>query len=100
MGKGELQNELEEKIKNVDNINYFKFVSDKKLIELMILSSVYVLPTKELEGFGLVILEALSLNLPIIVSNKAGGGTEFIKQYDLNLIFDMENFKRKNKLCF
>ncbi|QNK84305.1 glycosyltransferase family 4 protein [Aliarcobacter cryaerophilus] len=92
VGQGELQNKLEEKIKNVNNINYFKFVSEEKLVELMTLSSVYVLPTKELEGFGLVILEALSLNLPVVVSDKAGGGTDFIKHHNQNLIFEIENF--------
>ena len=101
VGKGELQQQLQDMIKEKNNTKYFEFVSDKKLIELMKLSDVYVLPTKELEGFGLVILEALSLRLPVIVSNKAGGGKEFIEQVDKNLIFELGNIKSlKNSINY
>jgi glycosyltransferase involved in cell wall biosynthesis len=92
VGQGELRKQLEKKINNINNITYFNFVNEEKLVELMSLSDVYVLPTQKLEGFGLVILEAMSLNLPIVVSNRAGGGTEFIKSLDKNLIFDYDNF--------
>jgi len=91
VGKGELQNILDKKIINIDNIRFFNFVSDEVLLELMKLSDVYVLPTKELEGFGLVILEALSIGVPVIVSDKAGGGKEFIEQFDKELVFSLSN---------
>lgn len=97
VGKGELQKQLEDKINDANNINYFNFVSEKKLVELMALSSVYILPTKELEGFGLVILEALSLKLPVVVSNRAGGGMEFMKTINSNLIFEYEDFSNSLK---
>ncbi|QOG12075.1 glycosyltransferase family 4 protein [Arcobacter sp. FWKO B] len=95
VGKGDLQNKLEKQIKNIRSINYFNFVKENELVELMSLSDVYVLPTKELEGFGLVILEALSLGLPVVVSNKAGGGTEFIKSLDSNLVFNYDDFSNR-----
>ena len=59
----------------------------------MRLSDVYVLPTRKLEGFGLVVLEALSLKLPVVVSDYSGGAVEFISKYHNDLIFELDNVK-------
>lgn len=58
--------------KDCDNVNFLGFVTRDKLAELYNKCDVFVFPTLG-EGYGLVILEALSCGLPCIVSNLAGG---------------------------
>ena len=42
------------------------FVSDEDKVELLCAADAVVLPTEELEGFGILILESLAANKPII----------------------------------
>ena len=46
------------------------------------------MPSISLEGFGLVILEAIRFGSVPIVSNKAGGGKDWLSSLDENLIYD------------
>ena len=91
VGKGELADKLKRKVDNVGNISFYSFVSDDDLRVLMCLSDVYVLPTRKLEGFGLVVLESLCLKLPVVVSDHSGGAVEFISKYSRELIFELDN---------
>ena len=47
-----------------------------------------IVPSLSMEGFGLVILEAISFGCIPIVSNNAGGGKDWLNQFDSNLIYD------------
>jgi len=93
-GKGE----LEKKIKNISNSNsnilFLSYIQEKTFPLYYQSSNIYILPSLDLEGFGLVILEAFACGIPVIVSNKSGGGTEFIKTIDEKLIFQVENFSQ------
>ena len=51
-------------------------------------SIVCIMPSISLEGFGLVILEAISFGSIPIVSNKAGGGRDWLLKYDENIVYD------------
>lgn len=97
VGKGELQFKLENLISETNHIHYYNYVPDLILVELMALSDVYVLPTRDLEGFGLVILEALAMKMPVVVSDQSGGAAEFISQYDHRLIFCLEDLSASLK---
>jgi glycosyltransferase involved in cell wall biosynthesis len=54
--------------KKIDNVNYLGFISDERLSQLFSENDLFVLPTL-FEGMPTVVLEAMSYNLPIIVSN-------------------------------
>jgi len=52
------------------DIKLFGYLSDKDLLSLMLASDVFVFPSLY-EGFGLPVLEALSLGLPVIAGNNS-----------------------------
>lgn len=54
------------------NVEFLGFVTPDKLAEVYKESDVFVFPTLG-EGFGLVVLEALSCGVPVICSDLAGG---------------------------
>lgn len=58
--------------KDISNIHFLGFVTRDILATQYASSNVFVFPTLG-EGYGLVILEALSVGLPCIVSDLAGG---------------------------
>ena len=62
---------------NDSNIEFLGFVTRDKLAEVYKESDVFVFPTLG-EGFGLVVLEALSCGVPVICSDLAGGNDAII----------------------
>lgn len=93
IGNGELSDNLNVIIKNQPSVQFFSNVSDEMLRDYLNLSDVYVLPSKELEGFGLVILEALSAGLPVVATVQSGGGADFISKFHASLLFDFSNMQ-------
>lgn len=87
-GKGYLQNELTALVSEFglqNNIIFLGFISEDKLPQYYQAADLFVLPTAELEGFGLVTIESLACGTPVIATpvgaNKevAGGlGTEYL----------------------
>lgn len=72
IGDGELRGECEKNIKEKDlseNINICGFMENPYV--LMNKSKIFCLPSKW-EGFGLVAFEALTLGMPVVVSNVGG----------------------------
>jgi glycosyltransferase involved in cell wall biosynthesis len=68
-GKGRLKRRIEDLIVDMglqDKVRLLGYVSDDVLVSLYQASDVFVLPTKSLEGFGLVILESMATNTPVI----------------------------------
>lgn len=68
-GKGELSARLEQIIVEQglsERVRLLGFVTEQQKIELLCASDFFILPTEELEGFGIVILEALAANTPVI----------------------------------
>ena len=93
IGKGELSDDLDLLIKNQPSVRFLSHVTDGVLRDYLNLSDVYVLPSKELEGFGLVILEALSASLPVVATIQSGGGADFISKFHSSLLFDFNNMQ-------
>lgn len=64
--------DLYEEYAQDSNIEFLGFVTRDRLSQVYRESDVFIFPTLG-EGFGLVVLEALSCGLPVICSNLAGG---------------------------
>ena len=70
-----------------DKIHFTGFVSEEKLPSYYQMADLFVLPTKELEGFGLVTLESLSSGVPVI-GTPVGGTNEILGRLDPGFIFE------------
>jgi glycosyltransferase involved in cell wall biosynthesis len=65
--------EFEKSIKELnleDSVKILGFLSDEKLLKLMLTSDLFIFPSLY-EGFGLPVLEALSVGLPVIAGNNS-----------------------------
>jgi glycosyltransferase involved in cell wall biosynthesis len=70
-GKGPLYKRLREKITDSgldDDIKMVGFISDEELPAYYQAVDFFVLPTEDLEGFGIVTIEALACNTPVIAT--------------------------------
>lgn len=88
IGKGELYNRLDKLIKKLKLENKIKllgFVDNENLNYYYCAADCFVLPTEQLEGFGIVTIEALNYNLPVIGTPR-GATPEILNKFDPNLI--------------
>lgn len=111
-GNGSLNNEINSLINDYnlrDNVKYLGFVSESDKIKLLNTSVGVVLPSKY-EPFGLVVLETLACNKPIIIT-PFGGPKEIIGNHGIilksiepeeianKILFLFENINNKNYGC-
>ena len=82
---GGIQGDGEEFKKHLNNVFYHKPVSQQELFNLYCEYDALVLPTI-FDGFGLVILEALSAGLPVITTNHSFGSEIIIDNYNGYLV--------------
>lgn len=88
IGKGELYNNLDKLIKKLKLENKVKllgFVDNENLNYYYCAADCFVLPTEQLEGFGIVTIEALNYDLPVIGTPR-GATPEILNKFDPNLI--------------
>lgn len=69
-----------------DFIHFAGFIPEDQLPSYYQMANLFVLPTKELEGFGLVTLEAMASGLPVI-GTPVGGTKEILGKFDSKLLF-------------
>ena len=70
-----------------DFIQFEGFISEDQLPRYYQMADFFVLPTKELEGFGLVTLEAMACGLPVL-GTPVGGTKEIIGNFDPSFLFE------------
>lgn len=78
--------DIYKRFKKIPNIHFMGFVTRDILAEIYQKSDVFVFPTLG-EGYGMVVLEALSTGTPVLISNLAGGN-DAITNYENGLVYD------------
>ncbi len=89
-GSGELIREyqsLAEQLGVSGSVNFIGFIEDKKLVRQYNACDVFVLPSidKRQEGFGMVVLEAMACNKPVVVTDIVGV-SEDVKKHKLGAV--------------
>jgi len=69
-----------------DHIHFVGFIPEDQLPSFYQMADLFVLPTRELEGFGLVTLEAMASGLPV-VGTPVGGTREILGNFDSSFLF-------------
>lgn len=96
-GKGELLDFYKSKVDELglkDNIEFKGFLSDEEVISYYQESELFVLPSISSlqEGFGIVVLEALSCQTPVI-STTIVGVSDDVSERDCGIIIEPKNTK-------
>ncbi|MFA6296288.1 MAG: glycosyltransferase family 4 protein [Patescibacteria group bacterium] len=91
-GKGKLQSDYIKKAKGLgieSNVKFIGFVADNELISYYNKCECFILPScdSEQEGFGIVLLEALSCDTPVIATDVVGIARE-IKENNAGIIIE------------
>ena len=77
---------LAKKLNLTERINFVGSVKQEVLYNYYQLADLFILPTRYLEGFGLVTLEAMASGLPVL-GTPVGGTTEILSKFDKNFLF-------------
>lgn len=88
-GEGPLKSELMALAQDLgvfDHITFTGFIPERLLPSYYKASDVFILPTKELEGFGMVSLEALASGLPVL-GTPVGGTVEILGKFAPDFLF-------------
>ena len=88
-GEGPLKNSLtslSRELQLQDHVKFVGFIPDMELPEYYRMADLFVLPTLELEGFGLVTLEALASGVPVL-GTPVGGTVEILGKLDPKYLF-------------
>jgi glycosyltransferase involved in cell wall biosynthesis len=100
-GRGFLEDHLKAQVKSAnlqDAVRFMGYIAEKDLPLFYQASDFFVLPTRELEGFGLVNLEAMASGTPVL-GTPVGGIPEVIGLFDKRLILDGTGWQdMRNKL--
>ena len=88
-GKGPLKDDLVKSIHEMGiegHIKFAGFISEADLHDYYRAADVFILPTLELEGFGLVTLESLASGTPVL-GTPVGGTKEILEKFNSQYLF-------------
>ncbi len=84
IGEGNTRQEYEKKVLEMgleDKVKLLGFVETEVIRDYMVASDVFVLPsTSQSEGFGLVLIEAMACNTPVVMTSAIGSASWFKKE--------------------
>jgi glycosyltransferase involved in cell wall biosynthesis len=87
-GDGPLRRELKDLSKGIEaDIRFLGYVEDRILPSFYRASDLFILPTKQLEGFGLVGIEAMSCETPVM-GTPVGAIPEVLGGFSKEMIFE------------
>ncbi|WP_065678216.1 glycosyltransferase family 4 protein [Vibrio atlanticus] len=93
VGSGELEGEIIALVEELDLSNSVKLVPPRKDIDTIYLdASIFVL-TSSSEGFGMVVLEALSFGLPVVSFDCPSGPRDIIDDNLDGILVDLNDFE-------
>ncbi len=90
VGQGELRAHLEAQVAALglgDRVHFAGFVPDDLLPQYYQAADLFVLPTRSLEGFGIITLEAFASGLPVL-GTPVGATPELLARVDRRLILE------------
>ncbi|MDX8391380.1 MAG: glycosyltransferase family 4 protein [Mariprofundaceae bacterium] len=90
MGSGALMDSLKwlaKQLKVDDRIEFSGYLSEGEVVKRMQAADAFMIPTRSLEGFGLVTIEANACGLPV-VATPVGGNIEVASSCTLNRLAD------------
>jgi glycosyltransferase involved in cell wall biosynthesis len=88
-GKGELREPLENQVRSLGlegNVRFVGFIPEARLPDYYAAADLFVLPTRCLEGFGLVTIEAMACGTPVM-GTPIGGTQEILRGLDPRYLF-------------
>ncbi len=88
-GDGPLKNaliSLTEELGIENCVKFTGFIPEAELPDFYRMTDIFVLPTLELEGFGLIILEALASGVPVL-GTPVGGTVEILTRFNSKYLF-------------
>lgn len=88
-GEGPLRQSLEQLASSTgckDKIKFLGYVKEENLPSLYRLANLFVLPTRDLEGFGLVAIESMACGTPVM-GTPVGAIPEVLAPFDKNMLF-------------
>jgi glycosyltransferase involved in cell wall biosynthesis len=68
-----------------ENVQMLGFIPETELRKYLSLSDLFILPSRDLEGFGLVVLESMACGTPVLVSPR-GGPREVVDEFDSRFV--------------
>ena len=89
-GEGPLQGALQEQVRRCgveDFVRFAGYIPDEDLPSYYQMADLFILPTTELEGFGLVTVEALASGLPVLAT-PVGGTREILSKLGSDYLFN------------
>lgn len=96
VGDGPMSEDIQNACKSLSNVIFVGKIDNRELSTYYNASDIFVIPSQYEEGFGRVILEAVSCGLPVIGANK-GGIPEAIDD-TVSILVDPTDKKLKNAI--
>ncbi|MBM3251443.1 MAG: glycosyltransferase family 4 protein [Candidatus Omnitrophica bacterium] len=94
-GEGRLKNKLISLVKELDIGDLVKFtgrLNESELVQYYQASDLFILPTKYIEHFGLVTIEAFATGMPVL-GTPVGGTVEILNKFNKEFLFQGTDFK-------